>query len=59
MLKSIGNNLIIKNGEIVCKDGQELKEYLKKFFKDGQEINVIDHNTLVQLNNSVGYTQCA
>lgn len=57
--ESIGENLIIKDGVIVCKDGTDLKEYLAKFFKDGDEVNVVKHADLVAVNNLCYYTWCA
>jgi hypothetical protein len=60
-LKSIGENLIIKNGVIVCIDGTPLAEYLQKFVKEGDKVNVVKHEVLVELNNeaSMPYTMCA
>lgn len=58
-LKSIGENLIIKNGVIVCIDGTPLNEYLSRFVKEGDKVNVIEHKALVELNNQAFYTICA
>jgi hypothetical protein len=60
-LKSIGNNLVYNHGKIVCLDNTKLEDYLAKFFKEGQEINILDHKTLVNLNNDaiMAYTACA
>lgn len=47
-ITSAGNALIIKNGVPVMKDGSSLKKYLKsKGFKEGQEINIADHQALL------------
>ena len=49
-LNIIGENLIIKDGVIVCRDGTQLKEYLAKFnFKDGDAVNVISNEGLKKL----------
>lgn len=60
-LKSIGENLIIKDGVIVCIDGTPLADYLNKFVKDGDKVNVVKHDTLIELNNeaSMIYYMCA
>lgn len=60
-LKSIGDNLCIRDGVLSTKDSTPLDKYLSKFFKEGQSVNVIDHNALIELNNDaqMSYTQCA
>lgn len=50
----IGNNLVIRKGRIVCKDGRPLMKYLQQAggHQNGDEINIVLHKHLLQLNSA-------
>ncbi len=57
LLKSIGDNLVIRDGVIATRDGRPLGEYLASCgFKDGMDVSLVLRQTLIRLD---AWASCA